>query len=612
MRKIRELSSSIIAAYLTAMLLGLLFIIPNGFGEKPAIECTRCSAEILKAIHMKYPSLSHEIVSEEKDFFIASSIDEQLSLFQELRKDFPKQQLNLNMVSKAPKWFSALGFKPMKLGLDLRGGVHFVLGVDLDSVLLKKQEAFLDHLHSFVSSQKDKIQWNSKEKGKIQLIFPSRDILSEYYPRLSQQFPEQQFLYAVDREALEVSIHPLYDTQERIRLMQTTLQSLEQRVNELGVGEASLYIQGLDQIVVDLPGIQDLQQAKRLLGKTATIDFYLVANTHWSAGSPIPLGVSVKYRNSGEPIVLQKRPVLTGDAIVFAQSMTTQEGSPAVDLRITYDKARSFKQFTASHIGDAMAVVYRETYMNEIWNEAKKTFDSSLATEEKVLSVATIMNALGDRFQITGLSQKDSFELALMLRAGSLPAPIRIMEEKILGPSLGAENIEAGLKALACGLGGIFVFMIVYYRSLGVIASIVLISNFLFMVMSLSLIQATLTLTGLAGIILTLGMAVDANVLIFERMRDEVAKGSKIWHCLDEGVDKAADTIIDSNITTMIIGVVLFFMGSGLIKGFAITLMIGLITSMLTAILGTQVFLNLAYRGQNEPAFPIFSQRRSA
>jgi len=601
MRKIKELSPSLVVMYLTAMILGGLFVIPNGFGEQPAIECTHCSAPFIDTMQHKYPGMTHSHPTEDKDIFIAPSIDEQLTAFQELRKIFPEQQLNLNMISRAPAWLSAMGFKPMKLGLDLRGGVHFVLGVDVESILLKKQEAFLDHLRSYIVSQKEEIQWIAKDHKSAQIVFPSKEKRTEYYAKLSQQFPEQQFLYAVESEALNVSLHPIYEAQERLRLMQTTLHSLEHRVNELGVSEASLYIQGTEQIAVDLPGIQDLQQAKRLLGKTATIDFYLVSPKAWATGSPIPLGSALKHRSSGQPVLLQKRPVLTGDAIVFAQSMTTQEGSPAVDLRITYDKARGFKQFTAAHIGDAMAVVYKETYITEVWNEAQQTFESLLKTDEKVLSTATIMNALGDRFQITGLNQKDSFELALMLRAGSLPAPIRIMEEKILGPSLGADNITLGLQALGAGLSAIFLFMIVYYRSLGVIASIVLLSNLLFMVMILSFIQATMTLTGLVGIILTLGMAVDANVLIFERMRDEAAKGSPGWACLDEGVDKAADTIIDSNITTMIIGVVLFFMGAGLIKGFAITLMIGLITSMITSILGTQVFLHLWYRKESDP-----------
>jgi preprotein translocase subunit SecD len=608
MLKIKELPSWIVAGYLSMMILGMLFLIPNGFGEKPAIECTRCSAEVIQNLQESYPSLELAPSLGEKSIFITDDIDLQLSIFQSMRKKYPNQKFNLNMISQSPSWLSGMGFKPMKLGLDLRGGVHFVLGVDIDSVLLKKQEAFLDHLRSFALSQKHKIQWVPKGDGKAQLVFPSREILSEYLVKIEQQFPQQQFLHALDQDALDVSMHPLYETQEYLRLMQTTLQSLEKRVNELGVGEASLYIQGNNQIVVDLPGIQDIQQAKRMLGKTATIDFYLVAHTQWTPGNPVPLGVSLKYRDNGQPLFLQKRPVLTGDAIIFAQSMQTPEGNPAVDLRITFDKARSFREFTSSHIGEAMAVMYKETYTNEYWNEETQSFDSKVAVDEKVLSVATIMNALGDRFQITGLNQKDSFELALMLRAGSLPAPIRIMEEKILGPSMGAENIAMGIKALACGLGLIFAFMIGYYRTLGVVASIVLLSNLLFMIMILAMIQATLTLTGIAGIILTLGMAVDANVLIFERMRDEIHKGSCVWTALDEGVDRASDTIIDSNITTMIIGIVLFFMGSGLIKGFAITLMIGLMTSMFTSMMGTKVFLHLIYSNQDRPQL-IFSDK---
>lgn len=601
MTQIRALSKITLGVFFFVIALGTLFLLPNFFPDRPIVEFYAPLNEAqLQHWQGNYQGLSIE-QKEDKLVFLPQTIEQQLEIFQELRKAYPDQQVNLNLRSQVPQVLSSLGFSPMKLGLDLRGGVHFLLSVDTDSVIEKKFHNLDRQLQSWLKEQAPTATVQRLEEQSIEVSWPTLEEYQKSLPAIAQQFPEYQVLPFPLEMKIQLIHSPFYESDERLSLMQTTLTSLRQRVNELGVAEASIYTQGQEYIVVDLPGIQDVHQAKALLGKTATVEFYFVSNKQLKPGAPVPPGVHRKKDKHGQSVDLVGRPLLAGQDIMLAQANTTPEGRPCVDLRISPIKAREFRRVTAENIGRMMAVLYVEFYSTQRWDQQKQEFVSVPQMQEKVLSVARIESALGDRFQITGLSREASLDIALMLRAGSLPAPVHIAEEKILGPSMGVENIRMGLSSLALGLGLIASFMLWYYRRLGVVTNLVLVCNLVVLIMSLSLIQATLTLPGIAGVVLTLGMAVDANVIIFERVRDELRRGVGSWEALDIGLDRAAETIIDSNITTMIIGVVLFFLGSGTVKGFAITLILGLLTSVFTALVGTRVFIYLFYHRQHTP-----------
>ncbi len=599
MDSIRHLSKITVVGFLLFIFFGFLFLIPNFFKELPTIQSKSLDIGIIEKLQEKH--IFKVLNNDQGDTeLIFESINHQLNAFEDLRKIAPQIKANLNLKHDLPEWISGLGLKPMKLGLDLRGGVHFVLAVDYESVIDKQ----LISLEEQIRNYHDKL--HQKESLHIQdhvifMPFDNQEFLLSQRNKIAQEFPDYLITHSLDKIALELSLTPTYLAHRRLDIIDTTISCMRNRINELGVAEASIYTQGQNQIVIDLPGIQDVKEAKQLLGKTATIDFYLAHPSHWKQGQLIPFGAMVKKDKSNHQILLQKKPVLSGDAIIFAQAGMNQDGKPSVDLRITAEKSREFKKITGANIGKQMAVVYKEIANFDRWNIKTLQFDTIHEENETVISFATIMSELSDRFQITGLERSQSYELALMLRAGSLPAPVKIIEEKTIGPSLGAENIKMGMQALAFGLFLIFSFMAVYYKKLGWIANLTLFSNLLFLIMALALIQATLTLPGIAGIVLTLGMAVDANVLIYERVRDELRDGCDPWQALDRGIEKAGATIFDSNMTTMIIGFVLFFLGSGAIKGFAVTLCIGLFTSMVTAIIGTKVFIHLFFFKQDKP-----------
>lgn len=601
MTPIRATSPYTIAFFSLIVAIGLLFLIPNFFQDRPIVEAyTNLSEQQLAPVLKQFPEATIER-HENKVVFLPASVDEQLRLYQELRKAFPDSQMNLNLRSQVPPIFKSMGLSPMKLGLDLRGGVHFLLSVDTKSVIEKKLDALERQMLHWLKEEYPNTEVIKEHGRALQIVWPSEQAFHKGVAELGRLYPEYQLLPipSVLRVELEPSI--FYTEDQATTLMQTTLTSLRQRINELGVAEASLYTQGQNYIVVDLPGIQDVHQAKELLGKTATVEFYLVSTKKIGPNEPVPPGVHRKKDASGGYVDVVGRPLLGGEDIIMAAADTTPDGRPCVDLRISSLKAREFRRITGENVGRFMAVMYLEFSNTQRWDQNRQEFISVPKTTERVLNVARIESPLGDRFQITGLNREAALNIALMLRAGSLPAPVHIAEEKILGPSMGVENIRMGLSALLLGVSLIAAFMAWYYRSLGMVTNIVLLCNLVLLIMALSLIQATLTLTGIAGIVLTLGMAVDANVIIFERVRDELRRGMTPWESLDIGLEKATETILDSNITTMIIGVVLFFLGSGSVKGFAITLILGLLTSVFTALIGTRVLLALTYRSQQQP-----------
>ena len=428
---------------------------------------------------------------------------------------------------------------------------------------------------------------------------------SEHYNRafahLVRYFPELTFTQK-NKTQISYQIQEQVLTQRHEKILETTLSTMSSRINELGLSEATLYRAGQKQIVVDLPGIQDVHEAKRLLGKTATVEFYLSHSKNWRPGHPLPLGSLIKKDVRGIKYPLSHRPILTGASIIDAQVGASQDGRPAVDLRISHEVLRQFKKITHDHQGWSMGVLFKEVHNKEVWNEQTQSFDIISQVEEKVISYATILSQLGERFQITGLSVEESAELALLLRSGSLPTSVKIVEEKTIGPSLGQDNIDGGIKALIIGSFAIFIFMIFFYGIFGLIANITLIFNLLFLLALLSLLQATLTLPGIAGIVLTIGMAVDANVLIFERIREEIDHGNKPWTAINLGFDRAMVTIFDSNLTTFVVGLILFTLGSGLIRGFAVTLCLGLMTSVYSALVGTKVLIKIFLKSKDQPS----------
>lgn len=607
METVQTLSKTKVFLFLFFVLLGTLFILPNFFGEVPVIQIHGLEPHLINSLHIPY-NVDKKIDEQGNIELAFKTIAEQLDYFQELKKMNTTAQMNLNLRPNTPTLFQSIGLKPMKLGLDLRGGVHFVLSVNQQAVIEKQISSMEDHIRTFFKKNFPKLNIVI-EDHRITIEAPSRELAEDLMNQLKSLFPEYTIINRFDAIGLEMSLNADYIAIERARILETTINSMRNRINELGVAEAAIYTQGYNQIVIDLPGIQDIKQAKDLLGKTATIDFYLAYSGSWLPGTAIPFGAVLKKDKNNQPIPLLKKPVLSGDAIVSAQANMTPEGKSCVELRITAQKAKDFKMITGENIGKPMAVVYKESSTVDKWNPKTERFDSIIQTQESIINIATINSALGDKFQITGMDREQSFHLALMLRAGSLPAEVKIIEEKTIGPSLGADNIKMGLYSLILGMSFIFSFMIIYYRELGIIANLTLLSNLSLLVMVLALMEATLTLPGIAGIVLTLGMAVDANVLIFERIREELEAGCSVWTALDRGLSKASDTIVDSNITTMIIGFVLFFLGSGAIKGFAVTLSIGLITSMITALVGTKVFIFLWWRGQLFPKISFFSKQ---
>lgn len=435
----------------------------------------------------------------------------------------------LHLASSMPNWLSFFGAQPMKLGLDLRGGVRFLMDVDVASVIHSDLE-----LKNISNS--------------TQLI----DIKNS--------------------------------------IMERTILTIRNRVNELGVAEAVVQRQGAHNIVVELPGIQDTARAKNILGKTATLNFVMVDENDL----PGP-GNRVLIDRFGRRILVKKRVILTGDSIIGATSgLDSRDNKAIVSLRLSGGHSTNlFKKTTMENIGKAMAIVYRENKIVE-----KNSIKSSV-TEETIISVATIQSALGNNFQISGLSLEESRDLALLLRAGAMPATVSVIEEKIIGPSMGQENIKMGMIAVVLGLSLVLVVMIFYYSLFGLIANIALLLNLMLLLAGMSIIGATLTLPGIAGIVLTLGMAVDANVLIFERIREELNAGATTLASIHRGFEYALATIVDSNLTTLIVGIILFFVGTGPVKGFAVVLSIGILTSLFTAITGTRAMVSMLYEGKH-------------
>ena len=509
----------------------------------------------------------------------------------------------LNLAPTTPQWLSDFGAQPMKLGLDLSGGVHFKLEVDVDAAIERRMEYYFNatkralreaRIRGFVALTKD---------GKVEASFQTEDAREQARALIAEQSPELVLERVEDGDSWKLVGTLSEQTRKEIAdySVSQNLTTLRNRVNELGVSEPLVQRQGQNRIVVELPGIQDTAEAKRILGKVANLEFRLVANMDAAPSEK----QRFEYRSddrAGASEWLERDVIITGERVSTAQASFDENGRPNVQISLDSEGGTQMSRATRNNIKRRMGVLfierkYRTRY--EVGEDGKEIAVKVPYDEKKLLTAPVIQSALGAQFQITGLDNPlESSELALMLRAGALAAPISFVEERTVGPSLGAENIRMGLQSVYYGLALVVLFMVVYYRVFGIAAVVALSFNMVLLVAVMSLLGATLTLPGIAGIVLTVGMAVDANVLIFSRIREELASGQSPQMAIHSGFERAFTTILDSNLTTLIVAVILYAVGTGPIKGFAITLSFGILTSMFTAVMGTRALINLIYGGR--------------
>ena len=606
-----------------ALLVGVVFALPNLFGEDPAVQVSAVRGAAIDETlrdrlvdRMKtagVAALESEIDAEVTDRLLIrfASGEDQLKARDIIEQELDRQYVvALNLAPATPDWLAGLGALPMYLGLDLRGGVHFLMEVDLAGAVRQAEQRYAGDLRTLLREEKLRQRAITvRANGGLIVRFNDADHRDRAYDLVRRRMPE------LIVESTENVGDPVLDIQlgedakreiERFAVEQNVT-TLRNRVNELGVAEPVIQKQGVNRIVVQLPGVQDTARAKEILGATATLEFRMVhdeSTTALATGSTPATGKLYRERN-GRPIFLQRNVMLTGEYITDAASgIDQQSGSPAVFITLDGKGARLFSNRTRDKIGRPMAVVYIEhKSFTELVDGVRKRRKEIV---EEVINVATIRDQLGKRFQITGLdSTEEARNLALLLRAGALAAPIEIVEERTVGPSLGQANIDQGFRSVVIGFVLVLVLMAVYYRRFGLVANVALTVNLVLVVAMLSLLQATLTLPGIAGIVLTVGMAVDANVLIFERIREEIRNGNTPQASIHSGYAKAFSTIADANITTLIAAVLLFGFGTGPIKGFAITLSLGIVTSMFTAIMMTRAIVNLMYGGRRVAALSI-------
>ncbi|MFC4251184.1 protein translocase subunit SecD [Sinimarinibacterium flocculans] len=596
-----------------SVVVGMLFAAPNLFGDDPSVQISTAAGELPpptfgEQVGKVLGSAGIEPLSNgpEEGRWIVRLDDEtaQLAAADALRRDLGRDYVvALNLAPKTPQWLRDLGAQPMNLGLDLRGGVHFLLEVDVDDVRTRAVERIVDEVPALL--RKEGIRYSGRRQAGDAgvLEFADAERLEAARRAIAGEFPEYS-LEVPPQAPLTLQIRLSEEEAKRIVdfAVQQNLTTLRNRVNQLGVAEPLVQRQGADRIVVQLPGVQDTTRVKDLLGATATLEYRAVAedDPYTAASSGIvPVGTQLFYTRDGNRPVLLKREVIAGGVnLIDAAATVDENGGPAVSVTLDGVGAKRMFAFTEKNVGKPMAVLFKEREVITNYNAKGEPIREQRQIEE-VISVASVRGVFGKRFQTTGLTSKEAHDLALLLKAGALAAPVVIVEERTIGPSMGADNIERGQLAALIGFLAVVVFMAVYYRLFGLVANAALLLNLILLVAAMSLIQATLTMPGIAGIVLTLGMAVDANVLIYERIREELARGSAPLAAVDAGYDRAFLTIADSQITTLIAAVVLFALGSGPVKGFAVTLTIGIATSMFTAIIGTRAIIHLIYRGKS-------------
>ena len=511
----------------------------------------------------------------------------------------------LNLAPTTPDWLRNLGASPMKLGLDLSGGVHFLLEVDMDKAIETRLNVSEGEVKSLLRKERMRYRSLPNLKDSVQLGFADEATLDAAQSLIRKEFTDFE-LTSAERNGqyvLRLTLTEAKLAEIREYSIKQNLTTVRNRVNELGVAEPLVQRQGANRIVVELPGVQDTAEAKRILGKTANLEFRLAADSDASRAST----ETFEFREEGRPPVqLERTLIITGDQVTDAQASYDENGRPQVNIRLDGHGGDLMNRATRNNVGRSMAVIFIEQrpmtrYVRQTVDGVEQEVRVETFQEEKtIISLATIQSPLGSQFRITGLDgQGESSELALLLRAGGLAAPMYFAEERTIGPSLGAENIKLGVQAAMWGFLFVAIFIVLIYKFFGVLATIALLFNMVVLTALMSMLNATLTLPGIAGIVLTMGMAVDANVLIFSRIREEIANGMSIQRAIHEGFDRAFSAIVDGNLTTLLVGGILFAMGTGPIKGFAVTLSIGILTSMFTAIIVTRAMVNLIYGGRD-------------
>ncbi|AWM60877.1 protein translocase subunit SecD [Pseudomonas songnenensis] len=511
----------------------------------------------------------------------------------------------LNLAPTTPDWLRSLGASPMKLGLDLSGGVHFLLEVDMEKAIETRLNVSEGEVKSLLRKERVRYRSLPNLKDAVQLGFADEATLSNAQSLIRKNFTDFE-LTSSERNGqfvLRLTLTEAKLAEIREYSIKQNLTTVRNRVNELGVAEPLVQRQGANRIVVELPGVQDTAEAKRILGKTANLEFRLAADADASRAST----EAFEFRQEGRPPVqLERTLIITGDQVTDAQASYDENGRPQVNIRLDGHGGDLMNRATRNNVGRSMAVIFIEQrpltrYVRQMVDGVEQEVRvETFQEEKKIISLATIQSPLGSQFRITGLDgQGESSELALLLRAGGLAAPMYFAEERTIGPSLGAENIKLGVQAAMWGFLFVAIFMVLIYKFFGVLATIALLFNMVVLTAMMSMLNATLTLPGIAGIVLTMGMAVDANVLIFSRIREEIANGMSIQRAIHEGFDRAFSAIVDGNLTTLLVGGILFAMGTGPIKGFAVTLSIGILTSMFTAIIVTRGMVNLIYGGRD-------------
>ena len=594
---------------LLIFVVGVLYALPNFFGTVPALQISSKSGEKIDVQHL-LPNVKQILQTAEINYRQLAATQKSILLgFTHSDEQFRAQDrlkatlgdnyaIALNLSSAAPNWLRAISALPMKLGLDLQGGIHFLLEVDLNAVVRQRLDDAVSA--SAKAFRQARLHYQALKRDKDDVVLTLRAAADEGLARqiLTKALPGYSVRQAPD-QALQIRAHLTEQALQTLRqhTLEQTMMILRNRVNELGVAEAVVQQQGAERIAVDLPGVQDTAQAARILGDTSSLEFHLVDETHdpnTITAGVAPLGTRLYHRRDGRPILIRNDILLYGKSVRSASPGMGPDGKPAVNISTGGEEVKYFAHMTAKNIGKLMAIIKVETRLK--YQKVNGERVAVPSKKETIISVASINEGLSYNFQIMGLrSQQEAQDLALILRTGAFIAPVNILQSRLVGPSLGAENIQKGVYALLVGALLVMLFMLVYYRVFGLIANIALLLNVVFLLAILSIVGAVLTLPGIAGIVLTVGMAVDANVLIYERIREELRSGTGPQAAIHAGYERAFTTIIDANLTTLIVGMILFAIGAGAVKGFAVTLSLGLLTSMLTGIVYTRALVNLIY-----------------
>ncbi len=604
------------ALIVLVLVVGFIYSAPNLYPDDPAVQISGASSalqvnqadldRVSKALVDAKIAVKGASLGEKGSGLIRlTNQEDQLPAKDVVRKALGVDYVvALNLAQTTPQWLRNLGASPMKLGLDLSGGVHFLLEVDMDKAMTARMKVYEGEVKTLLRKERVRYRSLPQQDGGIMLGFADDATREQARALIRKNFNDFDL---TTTERNELAVLRLALTQAKVAeireySIKQNLTTVRNRVNELGVAEPLVQRQGANRIVVELPGVQDTAEAKRILGKTANLEFRFGAEP----GASKATTEVFEFREGGRSAAVERGLIITGDQVTDAQASFDEHGSPQVNIRLDGHGGELMSRATRSNVGRSMAVIFIEQkpvtrYVKQtVGGVEKDVAVQSFVEEKKIISLATIQSPLGSQFRITGLNgQGESSELALLLRAGGLAAPMYFAEERTIGPSLGADNITKGINASLWGMLFVSLFIIAIYRAFGVLATIALAGNMVLLLALMSLLGATLTLPGIAGIVLTMGMAVDANVLIFSRIREEIAAGMSVQRAIHEGFNRAYSAIVDANLTTLLVGGILFAMGTGPVKGFAVTMSLGIFTSMFTAIMVTRALVNLTCGGRD-------------